>query len=193
MGCCSVADATAGAAGGLGGASTVVVIATFISRARGPEVAVVGSFAVDSPEIDIEAYAMLSARLSGEDVDRDAILAQHGLDELRWSMIEDHWQALLSAAMDVDVEIHGVPEILSRYSAAYARAQEEDRPSSVLSIDHFAEATRRISRSHDVQKTLTEMGLTLPQFLKANLHWTKRMLESPELAERFRKVLLGEK
>jgi hypothetical protein len=148
---------------------------------------------VDSPEeFDIETYAMLSARLSGEEVDRDAILAEHGLDELKWSMIEDHWQAVLSAAMDLDVETHGVPEVVSRYSAAYARAQEE-RSSSVLSIDHFAEATRRISRSHDVQKTLGEMGLTLPQFLKANLHWTKRMLESPELAERFRKVLLNEK
>src|SRR5438067_7421456 len=123
---------------------------------------------------------MLSARLSEEGVDRDALLAEHGLDELRWSMIEDHWQAVLSTAMDLDVETHGIPEIISRYSAASARAQEE-RASSVLSIDHFAEATRRISRSHDVQKTLTDMGLTLSQFLKANLHWTKRMLESPEL------------
>ena len=149
---------------------------------------------VDTPDLDIldiEEYAMLSARLSGEDVDRDAILAERGLDEAQWSLIEDHWQSVLSAAMDVDVEVHGIPEVLARYSAAYARAQEE-RSSTELSIDHFAEATRRISRSHDVQKTLAEMGLTLPQFLKANLHWTKRMLESPELAERFRKVLLNE-
>ena len=148
---------------------------------------------MDSPEIDIETYAILSARMSGEGIDRDAILAEHGLDEVKWSMIEDHWQAVLSAAMDVDVDVHGIPEVLSRYSAACARAQQEERSSSVLSIDHFAEVTRRISRSHDVQKTLTDMGLTLQQFLNANLHWTKRMLEAPELAERFRKVLLDEK
>ena len=136
-------------------------------------------------------YAKLSAQLSGADVDREGILAKHGLDEVKWSLLEDHWQAVLSAAMDLDVETHGVPEVLSRYSAAYARAQEE-RSSAVLSIDHFAEATRRISRSRDVQQTLADMGLTLQQFLAANLHWTKRMLESPDLAERFRKVLLKE-
>lgn len=149
------------------------------------------SAAVDSPELDIEGYAMLSARLSGEGIDRDAILAEHGLDEMSWSLIEDHWQSVLSVAMDVDVEQHGVPEILSRYSAAYARAQEE-RSSAVLSIDLFAEATRRISHSRDVPRTLADMGLTLPQFLQANLHWTKRMLEEPAIAERFRKVLLKE-
>ena len=148
---------------------------------------------MDARELDIETYAVLSARLSEEGVDRDALLAEHGLDEASWSLVEDHWQAVLSAAMDVDIEeVGGVPDVLSRYSAAYARAQEE-RSSSVLSIDHFAEATRRISRSHDVPKTLAEMGLTLPQFLKANLHWTKRMLEEPTLAERFRKILLDEK
>src|SRR6516225_1179218 len=114
--------------------------------------------------------------MSGEGIDRDAILAEHGLDEVKWSSIEDHWQGVLSAAMDGDLDTHGIPDVLARYSAACARAQEE-RSSSVLSLDDFAEATRRISRSGDVQQTLTDMGLSLPQFLAANLHWTKRMLD----------------
>ena len=143
---------------------------------------------MDAPPIDIDTYAALSARLSGEGVDRDAILAEHGLDEARWAEIDEHFQQVLSAAMEVEVEEHGVPEVLSRYSSAIARAESE-RQSSVLSIDHFAEATRRISTSRNAQATLGEMGLTLSEFLEANLHWTKRMLEEPALAERFRKIL----
>ena len=145
-----------------------------------------------SSEVDVEAYAALVVALSDETADRDAVLRAHGLDEAGWEALDAQWQEVLSSAMDVDVETDGVPRILSRYSDAFVRAQHA-RESAVLSIDHWALATRRISRSGDVAKTLADLGLTLPQFLEANLHWTKRMLEEPALADRFRKILLAEK
>ena len=143
-------------------------------------------------ELDVDAYAALVVMLSDESAERDAILRAHGLDEEAWEALDQDWQQVLSSAMDVDVETEGVPEVLARYSAAFVRAQQA-RKSAVLSIDHWALATRRISRSEDVAKTLSDLGLTLPLFLEANLHWTKRMLEEPALADRFRKTLLAEK
>jgi hypothetical protein len=142
---------------------------------------------VTRPELDVAAYAALSAALSDPERSRDEVLAEHGLSEEAWAEIDEAWQERLSAAMDAPDD-GGVPPLVAAYAEAFARAR---RPavSAVLSLERFAEATREIQRRGDPSGVLARLGIPLTAFLKANEHWTRRMIEDPDVAQRFRRAL----
>ena len=123
-----------------------------------------GSFA-------IEEYAEISAALAEPDVDREAVLAARGLDEAAFAEIDRACQDALSRAMEADDD--GVPPLLAA-------------DAGVISIERFGDATREISRRGDPVPTLGRLGISLADFLRANEHWTRRMLEDPALLARFR-------
>ena len=143
-------------------------------------------------DIDVERYAAISAELSRDGADRAAILGAHGLDESDWETVEAYWQSRLSTAMDGDLEQEGVPEVLSQYSAAFAQAHAAQSDGDVVSLERFAEATRHMANTSDVQQSLKQLGMTLSEFLKANQHWCVKMVTDPALAERFRKIIAGD-
>jgi hypothetical protein len=145
-----------------------------------------------SLRIDVKTYASIAEELSRDGADRAAILASHGLDEDDWTTIEAHWQERLSTSMDGELETQGVPELLSQYSAAFAKAQQAQGQGEVISLERFAEATRVIAHMRDAQQALAQIGMPLSQFLAANQKWCIKMAMDPELAEKFRKILAGE-
>jgi hypothetical protein len=133
----------------------------------------------------IEEYAELSAELADPACDRDALLAAHGLDEATFASLDGAAQEQLSRAMDTDDD--GVPPLLAAYAEAFARARARLAvDAGVLPIERFGDATREISRRGDPLPTLTRLGISLADFLRANEHWTRRMLEDPALLARFR-------
>ena len=125
------------------------------------------------PRMSLEAYAELRARLSRDDVDRDAALADLGLDEETWDVIDDEWQAELSRALDTDGD--DLPAAVIAYADAFARAQR-DAPGRLLSLETFARCTRALRGARDPKRALEKQGVTLTEYLKANQHW------SPQLA-----------
>jgi len=139
----------------------------------------------DPASFDVAEYAELAATLADPSCDRDAALAAHGLDEEGWAALDGHFQDRLGRAMDAAEE--GVPPLIAAYAEAFARARAaQSRGRPVISLDRFADATREIQVRGDPLPALAKHGLTLEEYLRANEHWTQRMLADPVLVARFR-------
>lgn len=141
-------------------------------------------------DIDVETYAALAAALAEGERPRAAVLGEHGLDEASWGAVDRDFQDRMSRALDEDSD--GVPEIIARYAEAFERARRalrQDR--AILSIERFGDATREIRRLGDPMAALGALGISLADFLRANEHWTRRMLVDPALLQRFRARLGG--
>lgn len=138
-------------------------------------------------EIDIEGYAALMVELAAAGEGREEVLARHGLDEDRWAEIDTHFQEQLSAAMDEEGD--GVGEAIARYAAAYEAAQRAQGPA--ISVELFARVTRLLEASGDLRAALARAGVTLAQFVQASEHWSRRIVEDPEVEQRFRAALAG--
>ena len=139
----------------------------------------------DLASLDIRAYAALVAALATADRPRAAVLAAQGLDEAGWEALDDLHQARLSRALDDDGD--GVPPLVAAYAEAFAAARARStRAATLLSIERFGDATREIQRTGDPTAALARLGITLDDFLRANEHWTARMVTDAELLQRFR-------
>ena len=134
---------------------------------------------------DVAEYAALSATLAEPSCDRAAVLATHGLNEEGYAALDRHFQDRMSRAMDDDHD--GVPPLVAAYAEAFERARAAlRRDQDVISIERYADATREIQRRGDPLPALSRVGISLEQFIRANEHWTRRMLEDPALLARFR-------
>ncbi|APR75209.1 Hypothetical protein A7982_00555 [Minicystis rosea] len=137
---------------------------------------------------DVAEYATLSATLAEPSCDRAAVLTTHGLDETSYAALDRHFQDRMSRAMDEEHD--GVPPIIVAYAEAFERARAAlRREHDIISIERYADATREIQRRGDPLPALARVGISLEQFIRANEHWTRRMLEDPALLTRFRERL----
>jgi hypothetical protein len=139
--------------------------------------------------LDVTEYATLAAILADPACDRERVLASRGLDEDAWNALDRRWQDRLALAMEEE-ESDGIPPLIAAFAEAFERARTATRKvESVISIERFAEATREISLRGDPTAALAKVGVSLEDFIRANEHWTRRMLEDPELLARFRAKL----
>ncbi|WP_437663367.1 hypothetical protein [Sorangium sp. So ce1182] len=138
-------------------------------------------------DLDIEAYAQVMAELSAAGPARAEVLARRGLDEDRWEAIDTAWQARISAAIDEAED--GISPLLSAYAAAYEAAQSARSPP--ISLEQFAQATRLMQASGDVQAALARAGVTMADYVQGSQHWSRRIVEDPELERRFEAALRG--
>lgn len=141
-------------------------------------------------QVDVRAYAKLSVRLAEPGADRDAILAEVGLDEESWEQLDDAWQARLSEATELIGDEESVPPLVKEHADAFAEAQAE-RASLVptLSFDRFIEVTLEIQRGQEPQHVLKRTGTTLHDYLRAQQHWLKEMMSDPVKAARFERAV----
>lgn len=136
-------------------------------------------------DLDVEAYAALMAELAAAGDARGEVLLRHGLDEGSWDVIDTLWQGRLSDA--VDVEDDGVPEIVTRYAAAYEEAQR--RFGELLSVEQFARVTRLLGATGDLRAALARTGVKLADFVRASEHWSRRIAEDPDVERAFEDAL----
>ncbi len=140
--------------------------------------------------LDVETYAALTATLAEGERPRADVLREHGLDEASWGALDRDYQDRMSRALDEEGD--GVPELIARYAEAFERARRALRQDKeILSIERFGDATREIKRLGDPMAALGALGISLADFLRANEHWTRKMLEDPSLLARFRARLGG--
>jgi len=133
----------------------------------------------------IEAYARMMAELASAGDDRAAVLARYGLTEATWAVLDDRWQEDLSSALDPEDD--GVPEVVSRYAAAYEAAQRSLAPP--ITLEQFAQVTRLLSASGDVQASLAKVGITMADYVRGTEHWTRRLAGDEDLERRFHEVV----
>ena len=148
---------------------------------------------------DLDAWVTLSVELADPAVDRAAVLRSHGLDEDAWEAIDDAWQTRLSEAEgaaereegDAVDPRGGVPPLVAAHAEAFARAQAARAGAPLLDLPAFAELTRALQRRPDVAAVLRRFDLSLAALLHNQAHWTKRLLEDPELARQFDEAVRG--
>ena len=138
-------------------------------------------------DLDIQAYAALVAALARAGDSRAEVLGRHGLDEASWDTIDSEWQTRLSEAWSEDGD--GVPDLIARFSAAYAAAQRA--MCEPMPLEQFAEVTRLLQASGDLRASLAKVGAELADYVRAAEHWPKRMAEDPALERQFDEVLKG--
>jgi hypothetical protein len=135
---------------------------------------------------DVRAYAAFTARLAEPDADREALLAERGLTEDEWDELDDAWQARLSEAVDAMGDSESVPPLVKEHSDAFAEAQAARVSAGApLDLERFIAITLEIQRAHEVQYALKRNGTTLHDYLRAEQHWLKRMMDDPALQARF--------
>jgi hypothetical protein len=138
-------------------------------------------------EINLDAYARLTVALGRAGPRRDDLLAANGLDEDRWQIIDDAWQAKLSEALEQLGDDIAVPPLVEAYSRAMERAQTAD--SQIMSFERFVQATRAARAGGDLARSLERLGVTIDDYLRANRHYTLAMTEDDALAVRFQRSL----
>lgn len=138
----------------------------------------------------LEQYAALLVRLPDEPAERARLLAEHGLDETGWDELDRDYQEQLDAALDGDGAGTGVPELVTRFSAALDSTPPDAGPAA-LDLDRYAAITRGLRQGRTPQKLLEAEGLPMRTYLDAHLYWAPRVARDRALAERFQRILDG--
>ncbi|MFO0585958.1 MAG: hypothetical protein U0441_00390 [Polyangiaceae bacterium] len=141
-------------------------------------------------DTDVRAYAVLSARLSEPDSDRTTLLAEHGLDEETWDQLDDAWQERLSAAIDEMGDSEAVPPLVKEHADAFTAEQAVLAAArEPMPFERFIEITQDIRRGHESQHVMKRNATTLQDYLRAQQHWLKRMMDDPDLQTRFHRAM----
>jgi hypothetical protein len=141
---------------------------------------------VSAPDLDVVAYARLSATLAQPDVNREALLAEHGLDEDGWQAIEDAWMERLARAENAHGDRDGVPPLVLAHANAFATAQRE-LAGDLLAFERYVEITRALQRGRDIAAVLERFSIDLATYLNSHQHWTLKLATDPGLAEAFQR------
>lgn len=145
---------------------------------------------------DVRGFAILCARLSEPEADREAILAENGLDEDAWEALDEAWQAQLSAEEDAAADDAGVPPLVLVYAEAFAAEQarlQATRAASrpVLAFEAFVKITQEMQRGDDPANLMKRHRLAVADFIAAERHWMKQMMNDAALWERFHAAVGG--
>jgi hypothetical protein len=135
--------------------------------------------------VDLDAYARIAATLAERAAPRASILAQHGLDELRWVDVEKTWLLRVAAsALRGDVSL---AEDLDRATLSAQAALGPTEPTRPL--DEYAAICARVESGADVALVLADARLSLGDWARLQRAWTARLVLDPALAVTFRELV----
>jgi hypothetical protein len=83
-----------------------------------------------------------------------------------------------------------VPPLVKEHADAFAEEQAARVSAGApLTFERFVEVTHDIQRGQDIQHVLNRNGTTLHDYLRAEQHWLKRMMDDAELQARFHEAM----
>ena len=134
--------------------------------------------------VTLEKYAELIAALTGttteDEVEARAVAG--GIPAGRYGAISEVWNQ----------RVLGIPEVGARYTELYLaalRAQGIEAPD--ITLEQFAEITRRQGSGESPTVVLVEFGLTPQTYSLVSQKWAGRFATDPGLAMRFGQLLSG--
>ena len=139
-----------------------------------------------APDVDVVAYARLACALSHPEADREALLAEHGLDEEGFQRVEEAWSDRLTAAEEAHGDRDGIPPLVLAHAKAFAAAQRE-QAGALLSFERYVEITRALQRGRDIATVLDRFSTDLATYLTSHHHFTLELARDPDLAAAFRR------
>jgi hypothetical protein len=121
------------------------------------------------PRMPLAEYVRLAALLAEQPAWRAATLAQHDLDEDRFTIEERAWlEKMAREAGDGDVTL------ADEYSRLYAEAQEEVATPVDLDLAAYAELRVHLDDADDPAAVLRDRGISIPQWMRIDRRWTDR-------------------
>ena len=132
--------------------------------------------------IDLPTFVKISAEIAEGSPPRAAILRAVGIDEARWTFVEQGW--LLRAAV---AAIRGDREMVDEINREFVEAQDALGPTEPThSLDRYALIVARIEAGAPAPAVLREQGLTLSGYARLVRAWTRRIASDPALGATFR-------
>ena len=129
------------------------------------------------PRMPLAEYVRVAARLAEQPDARARTLERHDLTEDRFTIEERAWlEAVARAAGDGDVTL------ADELSRRYAEAQAEVALPVELDITRYAELHVRLDEADDPAAVLRESGLSAPQWMRIDDHWTERAEREADVA-----------
>lgn len=138
----------------------------------------------DDPRQTASAYARILAELCTPGTDSVVVLARHGLTEAEWEQIEEHWEGQFESGNEDELAVS--PALVEFTAALQAREWPAEPP---LSFEFFLEAVGHLMAGKDLFQLLAAHHVTFDQYQVAQHHWTQKLLTTPHLLERYRKVV----
>jgi hypothetical protein len=141
-------------------------------------------------DLDVRAYARLAARLATAGDERDTMLAERGLDDDAWDVLEDAWSERMERA-DLDYgDADGVPPLVADYANAFSQAQMEALAGAdLMSLKQYADITKSLQRGRDMPQVFVRHGTSLEAYLLAHSHWSIKLATDPDVSHAFEQLL----
>ena len=125
-------------------------------------------------DVTVEQYAQVCAELAERPAERPAILAFHAFPESLWLAVDSRWRAAIAKEV-----AGGQSHVLARYDTAYITAQEGFR--HPIGTAEYARILVGLERG-EVGPVLRQLKLRLPDLMRLQRVWTKRLAVEAKLA-----------
>jgi len=125
--------------------------------------------------VTLLTYARVAARIAEGDCPSGKVLEAHGLDALKWNEATLFWGGRLA---DDDA-------VAEEFAAEYATTQDSLKRLPTMTVEEWAAVEAAILISGAPLPSLTDRGLSVPDYLRLTRHWTRVLAKDAEQHERF--------
>jgi hypothetical protein len=125
--------------------------------------------------VDLFAYAAISADLAEGDRPASQVVEARGLTMDQWTEASLLW----TRRMGED------PRVLTAFSDAFARAQDQKKPLAPLTLEDWAALNQEIAEDGAPARALAARGLSVADHCRLVRHWAKALGGDPALARRY--------
>jgi hypothetical protein len=134
--------------------------------------------------VDIVGYAEICAAIAEDPGHREGALADRGLDDRTWTVIERTWALrLASAALALDLSLQ------HEFDQAFARTQDA-LGGEALSMERFAEICGRMRAGVATHHALAHAGASLADWSRAQRRFVAMAGEDPAVEEKLETLIL---
>ena len=132
--------------------------------------------------IDFGTFVKISAEIAEGNPPRAAIVRAVGLDELRWTFIEQGFMLRVATAA-----LRGDSSLAEDLNRRYVEAQDALGPTEPThGLDRYAFMVAHAEKGAPLLPILKAEGLTLAGFARLQRAWTKRLVADEALSSTFR-------
>lgn len=132
-------------------------------------------------EIDLEAYAKISADLAEGDRPTREVLESYGVAESAWNDATLHWNVTMAEAARTD------PSMAIRFSELFAAAQDAKKPIAPLDVAGYADLVNDVE-AVGLARALAKRQLGNADYFRLVRHWARALARDPELSRTYNEM-----
>lgn len=129
-------------------------------------------------EIDLDAYARISADLAEGDRPMREVLEAYGVAEAAWNDATLHWNVTMAEAARTD------PSMAIRFSELFAAAQDAKKPIAPLDVAGYAALVNDVE-AIGLARALAARQLSNADYFRLVRHWARAIARDPALSRQY--------